>query len=75
MFKNTQSNSLAGTWGRECRERRNVKPVQVNYTSTFTDSYDARKFSAEKADSENRFVKFVSSTLPSPSYSVACCMW
>eukprot|EP00601_Ochromonadales_sp_CCMP2298_P004267 CAMPEP_0173182346 /NCGR_PEP_ID=MMETSP1141-20130122/7785_1 /TAXON_ID=483371 /ORGANISM="non described non described, Strain CCMP2298" /LENGTH=198 /DNA_ID=CAMNT_0014105427 /DNA_START=116 /DNA_END=709 /DNA_ORIENTATION=- len=55
MFTSTPSDSLAGTWG---AEKRSAKPVNLNYTTTFTDSYDAQKFSKEKAESANRFVKF-----------------
>jgi len=62
MLSANQVNSFAGTWGKE-RKVKLVPPGKLtgtDYSTTFSSSFDADKFSSLRRENDNKFAKFVS---------------
>ena len=62
MLSSNQVESFAGTWGKEMKVKLapNGGHTGNDYTTTFSSSFDADKFSTLKNENNNKFAKFVS---------------
>ena len=61
MLSADQTQSFAGTWGKETKSKL-ISPGKTrnDYTTTASTSFDAEKFSTYRNESKNKFAKFVS---------------
>lgn len=62
MLSGDNTTSFAGTWGKSIKEKAQSpgkNRTTGNYTTTFSASFNADKFSTFSNESNNKFAKFV----------------